>query len=340
MNTTHAAPSRPSHTTRTTGRATPRRLVRGLPWLVLRQQRLAIAVTLLLAAGLTWYAVHTADAALDWLHRREIGTCPPGEGCRLPTEFSLAYQVPLRNLTFGLSILPVLAGVFLGAPLFATEVEAGTHRLILAQSTTRTRWFLAKVLPPVLLALLASVPVTWAAGRWRRLLLDHAGTYATWYDWGSFNATGPTPVARTLLLVSVGIALGLLLRRTITAMGASLLVGGGVFAAWEWARPYLRPAITARGAATENIIPDGVWVRDYSLLTSNGARAQVPDACMVGKQSVYEACLRDHDITRSWVEYHPQSHFAPLQHIETATCLALTVAALLFALYWTRTRLT
>ncbi|MFI5987255.1 hypothetical protein ACIBEA_41100 [Streptomyces sp. NPDC051555] len=317
----------------------PRRLVRGLPWLVLRQQRLAIALTLLLAAGSTWYAVHTTDVALAFLARHDIAPCPPGEGCRLPTEFAERFQVPLRGMTFGLSVLPVMAGIFLGAPLFATELESGTHRLVLAQSTTRTRWFLAKAIPPVLLALVTTVPVASAAGRWRGVVLDHAGTNATWYDWGSFNATGPVPIARTLLLVAVGIALGLLLRRTITAMGASLLVGGAVFAAWEKARPYLGQAITVRGTPARIGVPDGAWVRDSSFMTTGGARVQVPDACFLRDQAEYEACLRDHDITRYWAEYHPPGHFPALQRVESVTCLALAALTFAFSWWWTRNRL-
>ncbi|RLU77135.1 hypothetical protein CTZ27_38210 [Streptomyces griseocarneus] len=338
MNTTGTTPRDAVPAKALTGTLS-RRLVRGLPWLVLRQQRLTIVLTLLLAAGLTWYAVHTTDAAVTFLARHDIASCPPGEGCRLPTEFTLRFQIPLRNLTFGLSILPVLAGVFLGAPLFATELESGTHRLVLAQSTTRTRWFLAKAIPPVLLALVATMPVAWSAGRWRELVLDHAGTYATWYDWGSFNATGPVPIARTLLLVSAGIALGLLLRRTITAMGASLLVGGAVFAAWEKARPYLRQVVTVQGTPDHIGVPDGAWVRDSSFLTTSGTRVQVPDSCMLRDQAAYEACLRNHDITRYWAEYHPQSHFAALQQVESATCLALAAVAFGFSWWWTRSRL-
>ena len=44
--------------------------------------------------------------------------------------------------------LPVVVGVFWGAPLVARELEAGTHRLVWNQSITRTRW-LAVTLPPV-----------------------------------------------------------------------------------------------------------------------------------------------------------------------------------------------
>ncbi|MGH3881549.1 MAG: hypothetical protein ACRDSK_31370 [Actinophytocola sp.] len=43
------------------------------------------------------------------------------------------------------SFLPALAGVFIGAPLFAREFEHGTWRLAVTQGVTRTRWFTTKI---------------------------------------------------------------------------------------------------------------------------------------------------------------------------------------------------
>ena len=41
-------------------------------------------------------------------------------------------------------ILPVLVGLFWGAPLVAREVEHGTHRLVWTQGVSRRRWALVK----------------------------------------------------------------------------------------------------------------------------------------------------------------------------------------------------
>jgi hypothetical protein len=42
-------------------------------------------------------------------------------------------------------VVPALLGMFLGAPLVASEVERGTHRLAWAQSVSRRRWLLLHV---------------------------------------------------------------------------------------------------------------------------------------------------------------------------------------------------
>lgn len=122
-------------------------------WLTWRQHRgemlfgtllLALLAALLLLSGRDMFAVyqqthqgtsvaacalnHSQDAICDGLtgdFRRQFGD----------------YSVLLLTLT----ILPGLAGMFLGAPLVAREVERGTHRLVWTQGITRLRWILVKI---------------------------------------------------------------------------------------------------------------------------------------------------------------------------------------------------
>ena len=44
-----------------------------------------------------------------------------------------------------LMVLPAILGVFVGAPLLAREMEHRTHLVAWAQSVTRMRWFLTKI---------------------------------------------------------------------------------------------------------------------------------------------------------------------------------------------------
>ena len=53
-------------------------------------------------------------------------------------------------MTRYLTVIPALAGLFLGAPLLAREFEYGTFRLAWTQSLSRRRWVLSRT---VLLAL-------------------------------------------------------------------------------------------------------------------------------------------------------------------------------------------
>ncbi|MDE3228860.1 MAG: transporter, partial [Chloroflexota bacterium] len=65
----------------------------------------------------------------------------PPPGCDALTMAFIEKWVPLsRYPLFALAFLPALAGIFLGAPLVAHDLETGTFRLAWTQSVTRLRW--------------------------------------------------------------------------------------------------------------------------------------------------------------------------------------------------------
>jgi hypothetical protein len=67
----------------------------------------------------------------------------------LQTAYNQAGYVLLTGnilaLTVAASGIPVLIGMFAGAPLLAREYEAGTFRFSWTQATSRTRWAAAKL---------------------------------------------------------------------------------------------------------------------------------------------------------------------------------------------------
>jgi hypothetical protein len=60
-----------------------------------------------------------------------------------------------------LLVLPMLAGMFWGAPLVAREVEHGTHRLVWTQGVSRLRWATTKI-GLVSVAVLSASACSWA----------------------------------------------------------------------------------------------------------------------------------------------------------------------------------
>ncbi|MFI5985222.1 ABC transporter permease subunit [Streptomyces sp. NPDC051555] len=314
----------------------------GLLWLVLRQQRLALAAFALAATGIVLYAVMGRSATLDAIAHLRLPLCPEGEGCQLPPEFSTDHVLPLRGLLSLLTLLPVALGLFLGAPLFAQELESGTYRTVLSQSVTRSRWFLAKVSLPLVLAVIVSAAASWAATSWWSTVAGRLGSYSDWSSWMPYDAIGPAPVARSVLMVSIGIVFGLVLRRTVTAMGATVVTAGALLVVLERYRGALRPTVTDNLPITDPLsFPGGAWVQSRGLLTNTGAPAQELPECTVsgGLTGDHFACLRDHGITRQWVSYHPKSHLWPIQYTESAICLALSLLALAGAWWWTRKRM-
>lgn len=119
----------------------------------------------------------------------------------------------------GLVGLPLLAGMFWGAPLIAREIEGGTHRVAWTQSVTRLRWVSTKLL------LILGVTVVAALGlgalcAWAFAPLLPAFGQRLSGNW--FDIEGVAPAAYILFAVALGAMFGAVTRRVIPAMAATL----------------------------------------------------------------------------------------------------------------------
>jgi hypothetical protein len=137
-------------------------------------------------------------------------------------------------------VVPGLLGVFWGAPLVAGELESGSFRLAWTQDISRARWLASRLavtgLATVAAAGLASWLVTWWAGP-----LDRAGLD----QFGSFDSRDIVPVGYAAFALTLGVLLGALLRRTVPAMAATLVVFTAARLTFRLlARPVLLPPVT------------------------------------------------------------------------------------------------
>jgi hypothetical protein len=185
-------------------------------WLQFRTQAmvgvgglLVVAVVLAVTGP---HLVHLFDA--------DVATCGAHADC--PIAISSFLQVD-RGLQIGLDVLvvlvPALIGVFWGAPLVARELETGTYRLAWTQSVTRTRWLAVKLgvvgLAGMVVAGLLSLAVTWWSSPVDRANL---GVFS------SFDQRDLVPVGYAAFAFALGAATGLVVRRTVPAMAATLVV--------------------------------------------------------------------------------------------------------------------
>src|SRR2546423_2921475 len=123
-------------------------------WRQHRQEGLWALVFTALLAGCVGYVA--------WQLSLASGNCPRtiGSGYCLSSDplGQIAQALARFNLfTYGLAVLPPLAGAFIGAPLVGREIENGTHQLAWTQGVTRRRWFLVKLV-------LVAVPLIAAGG--------------------------------------------------------------------------------------------------------------------------------------------------------------------------------
>lgn len=319
-----------------------------------RQHRLQWATTGALLAALATYLI------LDGLRRTSYANSIGLTAClsahhscdALATAFTDRFGQSLPGGFFLLALLPLLAGLFWGAPLLAREVETGTHRLAWTQSVSRRRWLTVKIAAFTAAGILAAVVVSLLITWWLRPLeaLSFAGQSPTnRLSPTLFDLSGITPIAATLFAFALGTCVGALLRRTVPAMAVTLAV---YLAAWiplESLRYYFLTPITVTtpfGVGLPPSVPGsyplatgqadatGHHVAFTDLLTACGTVHN--GELGLNQDSVRCLAARGYQYTET---YQPDGRYWPLQGIESGILLAVAAALLALAVWWTRRRI-
>jgi hypothetical protein len=303
-----------------------------LAWVTWRQHRLTLAGVAALLGAISLYLL------IMGLKIRSaypsVAACHPASsaGCeQIAKWFTASYYSPAQTLTGLLQVVPVLIGVFAGAPLLGRELESGTFRFAWTQGCGRLRWSVTK------LALLAAVltAAAWAFS----LLFDWY--YHPFFAEGSdgvlapqlFDLRGVAYAAWTLAAFAIGAFAGVLIRRTVPAMAASLAAWTGLdLATALFLRKHYEAPLIAKGA---NPGLGNAWVMsqwftgpDGQQVSQNTIRAvmqQAPASVQGARDAgVPVAWLAQHHYTQWWA-YQPQSRFWHFQLIEGGWLLALAL---------------
>jgi hypothetical protein len=252
--------------------------------------------------------------------------------------------------------LPLLVGLFWGAPLVAREVEHGTHRLVWTQGVSRRRWALAKfglvgggvVLAAASYALL----VTW----WRAPLDQTTGQR---FDLYLFDLEGLVPVGYALFALALGVFAGVLTRKTQAAMAITLVgflaarLPVGLLARPRFLAPLERTFPVAGTTAPNQL--SGDWILRAGVYDAQGAlRSGGASAATFGDSAqavcgtppgappdpLLGQCLANYGPGAYNQElFHPADRFWLFQGIETALFVALAMLLLLAAMHWVRRRI-
>jgi hypothetical protein len=157
---------------------------------------------------------------------------------------------------------PVVIGAFWGASLIARELEAGTHRLAWSQSIGRRRWLATKfgVTGGAAIAItgLLSLVVTWWADPIDSAINagQHSNSYLPRMFPPVFGARGLVPIGYAAFAFALGVAVGLVIRRTLVTLAAVILVQ---VLAPSLIRPHLlTPTDQYIVASAENIVGFGL----------------------------------------------------------------------------------
>jgi hypothetical protein len=322
---------------------------RGMAWVSWRQHRATLAglVAVLGAAGLYLYIT-----GLDLRH--EVAAVNEmfvanGSGKIGMTLTAALFQV-----------LPALIGAFVGAPVLARELETGTFRYTWTQGFGRERWAAAK---------LAQIAVA---------VTVVAGAFGFLFSWCyepiigvpqglsplmaiTFDLRGVAFAAWALVAFAIGVLAGVLIRRVVPAMFATLAAWSGLaVVTGVYLRPHYETPLLTRGFN----LPSAAWVvsqrwtlhgKPVSLsavdhvLQKIGAQVTGPgqfgptqspasangNSAFLGPGGVWRSAptyLLHHGFTEL-TSYQPDSRFWPFQWIEGGWLLALSLL-LIAATIW------
>ncbi|MFI6083939.1 hypothetical protein ACIBBB_23670 [Streptomyces sp. NPDC051217] len=312
---------------------------RGPLWLVLRQHRTTLLIgggailagVLVLVASKIWAGGVVDDFAATGCRVWNIDRPECFQTFRDYSDDTHGFD---RVLTYGSYVLQFLPGViaaFVAGPMVARELESGTYKLAWTQSVSPARWLASKLLA-LALPVLVLVALLTAVRAWAATGVPDDSPYpaSQWYEPTTYLSLGTAPVAYALLGIAAGALVGLLVGRTLPAMSVALLALGGVFLAMKQVRDRLWPIKTATSPGDDIPSEDGTnWWLDEGLVMANGDR--VPDDRCNSSFEDQLGCLADRGATGRYVEYHPGSHFWPIQLVETGIVLALGAVCLLAA---------
>jgi ABC-type transport system involved in multi-copper enzyme maturation permease subunit len=340
-----------------------------MTWLTWRQFRAAAAMLFAALAALAAVLALTGPGLADDYATGIAACTTQSGGCSdFVSQFFNHHQGSFLAVSAVVLLLPALIGLFWGAPLITRELEAGTHRLVWNQSITRTRWLAVKLalsgLAAVTAAGLGSLAVTWWSSP-----IDKAAHTFNFPKMAPllFDTRGIVPIAYAAFALTLGVTVGMLVRRTLAAMAITLAVFVAVQVAMPLlVRPHLLPPTRSTIQITESNKEDfnfgadrlrvsakaadtGAWVLSSHTVDASGhAVDTIPVSTSSGPCSLsgppeqtLSACLAE--ITRlgyrQQVTYQPSSRFWAFQWYETGIYAAITLGLAGFCFRRIRRRL-
>jgi hypothetical protein len=313
-------------------------------WLQYRYQgALAAALLAVLAVVLAVTGLHAAQV---W--HSALAGCARDGSCASLASSQLSLASPLvAGLVVATAAVPLLPGLFWGAPMVAQEAEAATYLFAWMQSITRRRWLAVRagwlLLATAVLAGAVSALATWWSG-------PDTALHADGFQEGRFDVTGIVPIGYALFAMALGICAGALLRRTLPAIAVALAGFTAIRVLTSAVlRPHYMTPVTVYYSPANGITPAGSYLQvSQGVIGPNGQPPvagpgsvpwqgfPIPAPCVPafasGGPKAVPSCLTAHGY-QGYLTYQPASRLWAFQGIEAGIYLVLA-AALLGVAFW------
>ncbi len=266
-----------------------------------------------------------------------LASCGATHSCGDTGQLFSSYR--LASVLVDASIaVPLLFGLFWGAPLLAREFEEGTHNLVWTQGVTRRHWLSRNVMWAVLAAAVWGAALA-ALVSWWRIPANALDFPASRLSPGQFDIQGMVPVAYSVFAVALGIAAGSVIKRVVPAMATTLAVFVGLrLVVAQYARPHFMSAVS-KVIALPTVVKDGGGAPAGSWAISDGIVGpggqylghglRVKDVQALCGGFVSPQCLSSHGY-HLMITYQPAGRFWAFQGIETGIFIVLAAALLAF----------
>ncbi|HLW18648.1 MAG TPA: ABC transporter permease [Actinomycetota bacterium] len=332
-------------------------------WVAWRQHRTLMLWGAVAVAAMTLFLIPTGIGMSHFFTSSGLARClsTVGADCgdlgqQFDSRYSgYAFLVPLFLMA------PVLFGMFFGAPLIAREMDGGTYRLAWTQGVSRPRWLSTKLAVVIGSALVGAIALALLVTWWSRPLITNG---ASRFRPGIFDLRGVVPIAYTIFAVMLGVAIGTLIKKTLPAVGVTLVAFAGVRVGIEL---FLRQHYMTAKTLTQSLIsskgPPGAGAADWIIrentidrlghIVSSGrgpdfgylaARCPALAAAgpfpkfataVPGQADPFAACVQ-HLGLRDMIVYQPASRFWTFQWIEFGIFIALAIGLAVFTVWRTK----
>jgi hypothetical protein len=217
-------------------------------------------------------------------------------------------------------IFPFVAGLLVGTPLVARELEGGTARLAWSLVPSRLRWFVQRVVPALGLVAVAAFVIGITADALFRALhptLDLDQSFV------GFRGRGVLVSVEALVVASIALAFGSILGRTVPTFVLALILAGAI-------------GVATDKVETETLMNEALISSDFQWTGGDlylESRFRLADGRIVTWQELYvlrpeiETQGMTEEMGRDVVLYIPGSRY---HDIERREALVLVAIAALF----------
>ncbi|WP_128379029.1 ABC transporter [Streptomyces cavernae] len=308
----------------------------GLVWLIWRQHRAGFWTVLAATAFSVAFIAYQRTGLMDDLAAHGWPDAAPDKWM----EGALPYASRFQMVGYGLGFIPILLGVFLGAPLLAGDLESGTAKLVSSQSVSSSRWLAAKLGISALVVIVCTAALSVTFGWWWEPVRKQSQILA-WSEGSAFDNTGPVPVALALFTVVGGVAIGMLLRRTLISMVVTFGFAVVVQVVWHYQRQNLGQVTTittSKGIGDTSFpsLPEAAFEIDRSFVSGSG-QTYGWGTCV--RETSEKVCIQKYDIVGWSVDYLPISQMSIMQWLGASILFALTAAVVVFVFIRARKRI-